>query len=105
MSIVVVATITPTPGEEDTVRDALLAAIPQVHAEPGCEKYALHESTGDTTQFVMLERWESIEALAVHGKAPALAELGAAIGNLLAAPLDVKTFTATPAGDTDKGAI
>ena len=105
MSIVVVATITPKPGEEDAVRDAILAAIPKVHAEPGCEKYALHESTGDDTSFVMIERWESMEALAVHGAAPALAELGADIGGLLAGPLDVKTFTASPAGDADKGAI
>ena len=105
MSIVVVATITPRPGAEDAVRNALLAAIPEVHAEPGCEKYALHESTGETTSFVMLERWESVEALAVHGTAPALVALGAAIGDLHAAPLDVRTFTATPAGAEDKGVI
>ncbi|GAB92005.1 putative quinol monooxygenase [Gordonia rhizosphera] len=103
--VIVVATISPKPGEEAAVRDAVLAAIPQVHAEPGCGKYALHEATGDSTDLVMIERWESMEALAAHGKAPALAELGKAIGNLLAAPLDVKTFTAVPAGDDDKGAV
>ena len=53
----------------------------------------------------MIERWESMDALATHGGAPALTELGAAIGGLLAGPLDVKTFTAVPAGDADKGTI
>jgi len=103
--VIVVATISPKPGEELAVRDAVLATIPQVHGEPGCQKYALHEGTGDSTDLVMIERWESIEALATHGGAPALTELGKAIGPLLAGPLDVKTFTAVPAGDTDKGAI
>ena len=71
----------------------------------GCVKYALHEATGDSTDLVMIERWESLEALGAHSKAPALAELGKALGPLLAGPLDVKTFTAVPAGDPAKGAI
>ncbi|MFW0794385.1 putative quinol monooxygenase [Gordonia sp. CPCC 205515] len=103
--IIVVATISPKPGEEAAVRDAVLAAIPQVHAEPGCGKYALHEATGDSTDLVMIERWESMEALGTHSKAPALAELGKALGDKLAGPLDVKTFTAVAAGDADKGSI
>jgi quinol monooxygenase YgiN len=41
--VVVVAVITPKPGEEDAVRQAVLASLPQVHDEPGCELYALHE--------------------------------------------------------------
>ncbi|MDL9937582.1 putative quinol monooxygenase [Gordonia sp. ABSL1-1] len=104
-AIIVVATISPKPGEEAAVRDAVLAAIPQVHDEPGCGKYALHEATGDSTDLVMIERWESMEALATHGGAPALTELGAKIGGLLAGPLDVKTFTAVAAGTTDQGTI
>ena len=42
MSVVVVATVTPLPEHVDAVRQALLAAVPQVHAEPGCELYAMH---------------------------------------------------------------
>ncbi|RBY94197.1 antibiotic biosynthesis monooxygenase [Blastococcus sp. TBT05-19] len=102
MSVVVVATITPRPDAVDAVREALLAAVPQVHAEPGCERYALHEADG---VFVMVERWESREALKVHGKAEALTTLGASIGDKLAAPLDVRYLAAVPAGDPEKGAI
>ena len=70
-----------------------------------CGRRVCHEATGDSTDLVMIEKWESMEALGTHGQAEALAELGKAIGNLLAGPLDVKTFTATPAGEADQGAI
>jgi quinol monooxygenase YgiN len=102
VSVVVVATITPKPDQVDAVREAILAAVPKVHAEPGCELYALHEGRG---HFVMVERWESPEALKVHGAAEALATLGAALDGLLDGPLDVRRLTAVPAGDATKGAI
>ena len=40
VSVVVVATITPKPDQVDAVREAILAAVPKVHDEPGCELYA-----------------------------------------------------------------
>jgi quinol monooxygenase YgiN len=102
VSVVVVATITPKADQVDAVRQAILASIPQVHAEPGCELYALHEGDGS---FVMVERWESPEALKVHGRAEALTTLGGAIADKLAAPPEVRRLTAVPAGDPDKGAL
>ena len=102
MSVVVVATITPKPGEEDSVREAILATVPQVHEEPGCELYALHEGDGG---FVMVERWESAEALAVHSKADALARVGAALAGKVSGPPQVRTLTAVPGGDAEKGRL
>ena len=102
MSVVVVATITPKPDQVDAVREALLAAVPKVHAEPGCERYALHEGKGE---FVMVERWESPEAMKAHGSAEALSTLGGQLADKLAAALDVRRLTAVPAGDADKGAV
>ena len=102
MSVVVVATITPKPDQVDAVRDAILAAVPKVHAEPGCELYALHE--GDSS-FVMVERWESPEALKVHGRAEALTTLGGEIADKLAGPLDVRRLAPVPAGEAGKGAL
>jgi quinol monooxygenase YgiN len=84
------------------VRDALLAAVPKVHAEPGCELYAVHEGDG---QFVMVERWETPEALKVHGRAEALSTLGGQLADKLAAPLDVRRLAPVPAGEADKGAL
>jgi quinol monooxygenase YgiN len=102
VSVVVVATITPKPDHVDAVRDALLAAVPKVHAEPGCELYAVHEGKG---QFVMVERWESIDALKVHGTAEALTTLGGQLADKLDGPLDVRRLTPVPAGDVVKGAV
>jgi quinol monooxygenase YgiN len=104
-AVIVVATITPKPGQEAAVREAVLAAVQKVHREPGCGKYALHESNGDTTEFVMVERWESAEELKTHSTAPALAELGAALKGRLAKPLDVKRLTALPAGTEAQGVV
>lgn len=102
MSIVVVATITPKPDQVEAVREAILAAVPKVHAEPGCELYAVHEGKG---QFVMVERWESSDALKVHGTAEALTTLGGQLADKLAGPLDVRRLAAVPAGDPVKGAL
>ena len=102
MSVVVVATITPKPDQVVAVREALLAAVPKVHAEPGCELYAVHEGDG---QFVMVERWETPEALNVHGRAEALSTLGGQLADKLAAPLDVRRLAPVPAGEADKGAL
>ena len=102
MSVVVVATITPRSGEEDAVREAILTAIPKVHVEPGCELYALHEGNGT---FVMVEKWESMDALKVHGGAEAFTELGAALAGKTEGALDVRRLTPVPAGDAEKGAL
>src|SRR3712207_2649470 len=56
---VVVATITPQPQHAQAVREAVLAAVPQVHAEEGCERYALHEARDGS--LVMIERWAGPE--------------------------------------------
>jgi quinol monooxygenase YgiN len=97
----VIAIISPRPGEEPAVREAFLAAIPKVHGKPGCGKVR----TGDSTDLVSVERWESAEALKSHGAALALAEVGAPLTGRLAAPLSVKTFTLIPADTTDPGTL
>ena len=102
MSVVVVATITPLPGEMDAVRKAILAAVPAVHAEPGCELYALHEGDGE---FVMVERWADAEALRVHGRAEALTALGGQLAGKVAGPPEVKRLAPVPAGEDAQGAV
>jgi quinol monooxygenase YgiN len=73
-----------------------------VHAEPGCELYALHEGGGE---FVMVERWASRDALAAHGKAEALTALGAALTGKVTGPPEVRRLAAVPAGDAERGAL
>jgi quinol monooxygenase YgiN len=104
VSVVVVATITPKPEAREAVREAILRAVPRVHAEPGCELYALHEA--EDGGFVMVERWASPEALAVHAKAEALRDLGADLrGKVTGPPALSGLLSPVPAGEDGKGAV
>ncbi|OMQ14865.1 antibiotic biosynthesis monooxygenase [Modestobacter sp. VKM Ac-2676] len=102
MSFVIVATVVPKPESRDAVREALLAAVPQVHTERGCELYSVQE---DEQGFVFVERWADQEAMAGHAQGEALKTLMATVSDHLAQPLDVRVLQPLPAGDPDKGAV
>jgi quinol monooxygenase YgiN len=102
LSVVVVAMLTPKPGQEDAVREVLRAAVPEVHAEPGCELYALHEEDG---RFVLVEKWESAEALAVHSRGEALKKMGGALRGLTDGASEIHRLSPLPAGDAGKGTV
>ncbi|MBS4729955.1 antibiotic biosynthesis monooxygenase [Mycobacterium sp. SM1] len=102
MPVVVVATLTAKPESVDTVREILTRAVEEVHNEPGCQLYSLHES-GDT--FVFVEQWADAAALQAHSTAPALTRLLKETGEHLTAAPDIKTLTPIPAGDPDKGQL
>jgi quinol monooxygenase YgiN len=102
MSVVVVATILPLPEHRDEVIAAIRSAVEQVHAESGCELYALHEAPD---RLVMVEKWESADALAVHGKGAALAGLGRALAGKVAGASEVIRLQPLPAGDAAKGQL
>ena len=102
MPVVVVATMTVKPESVDTVRDILTSAVGDVHGEPGCQLYSLHQ-TGDT--FVFVEQWADPEALKVHSSAPAMTKLFTSLGEHLAGAPDIKTLQPIPAGDSGKGQL
>lgn len=102
MSTVVVATAKVTPEHRDAVRTAFESAVPRVHAEAGCELYALHEGAD---RFVLVERWTNDDALAVHAGAPALADLRAALAGRTVGELDIQVLRAIPAGTEQQGLL
>jgi quinol monooxygenase YgiN len=71
----VFAVITTKPGLRDTVLALFKANVPAVHAEDGCIEYGAtvdapdmgswHTKFGKDT-FVVIEKWESAEALGAH---------------------------------------
>ncbi|MEH0416240.1 putative quinol monooxygenase [Streptomyces sp. B21-083] len=103
--IVLVATMVAKPGQEELVEKTLTAALPKVHAEPGCLLYALHRKAGTTGEFVMIEKWASREALGAHMKGAVMREVGGALAQALAGPPDMVFLDAIPAGDPDAGAV
>jgi quinol monooxygenase YgiN len=103
MSLVLVATIVPTPEHRDEVIAALEAAIARVHQEDdGCELYALHEGPD---RLLMIEKWASSDALRAHGKSPASLELNARLAGKLAAAPDLQIVQPHPAGDPARGSL
>jgi quinol monooxygenase YgiN len=102
MSVVLVATVTPKPGQLEAVVAAFEATIPLVHTEDGCELYSLHK-TEDTV--VMIEKWASQEALTVHGGGETLKALGRQLRELTSERMQLVVLEPVPAGDPAKGAL
>lgn len=100
--VIIVASLTAKPESVDLVRDACKQAVEDVHTEPGCELYALHET--DRT-FVFIEQWSDQEALKAHGTAPAIGKLFGALGGHLDGPPDMKVLAPVVAGDPAKGRL
>ena len=84
--IQVLAIITTHPGKRDDVLGAYRENRPAVLAEAGCIEYsavvdAANLPTGWATfgpdTFVVVEKWESMDALKAHAKAPHMAAYGA----------------------------
>jgi quinol monooxygenase YgiN len=102
VSVVVVATITPVPEHRDEVIAAFSATIPQVHAEDGCELYALHQAED---RLVMIEKWASADALATHSRGAVLAALHPQLKGKTTGPSEVIVLHAVPAGEPAKGEL
>ncbi|UKA58231.1 putative quinol monooxygenase [Arthrobacter sp. FW306-2-2C-D06B] len=103
MPVVVTATFTPKEGLFDQVVAALSPAIAEVHQEPGCLLYAIHDSPNG--QILMIEKWESAELLDAHGDGEPVKRLNAALDGLLDCPVDVMRHEPIPAGTPLQGAL
>ena len=75
----VVAVITAKPGKREDILKAFRANVPAVRAEKGCVEYgaavdaegapSIQTRYGADT-FVVIEKWESLDALRAHAHAP-----------------------------------
>ena len=82
----VLAVITAKPGMRDTILTHFRANVPAVKAEQGCIEYgaaidadnapAIQTPWGADT-FVVIEKWESMDALKAHSTAPHMAAYAA----------------------------
>ena len=103
MTVIVTAAFTPKDGTFHQVVAALSPAITEVHEEPGCLQYAIHESPNG--QIMMIEKWESAELLDAHGAGDPVKRLNASLEGLLAAPVEVTRLVPIPAGTSHQGAL
>ncbi len=89
----VVAFITTKPGMRGAILEAFHANMPAVHAEKGCIEYgpatdaegigALQTKLGPDT-FMVIEKWESAEALKAHGASAHMVAYGAKTREMIA---------------------
>jgi quinol monooxygenase YgiN len=89
----VLAMITAKPGMRAAILDAFHANMPAVHAENGCIEYGpaidAEGAGGIQTKlgpdsFVVIEKWESLEALKAHAASPHMAAYGAKTREMIA---------------------
>ncbi|MDT0194310.1 putative quinol monooxygenase [Arthrobacter sp. AB6] len=103
MTIVVTAAFSPKEGAFDLVVAALSPAISEVHQEPGCLLYAIHEAPNN--QILMIEKWESAALLDAHGQGEPVKRLNASLEGLLEKPVEVTRMVPIPAGTAQQGAL
>jgi quinol monooxygenase YgiN len=82
----VIAVITAKPGQREPLLAQFRANIPAVRAEPGCLEYGTAIDATPALKFqtaygpdvvVVVEKWESMDALKAHGAAPHMVAFGA----------------------------
>ena len=89
----VLAMITTKPGQRAAVLKEFHANIPNVRAEQGCIEYgpaidaegagAIQTTLGPDS-FVVIEKWESLDALRAHGVAPHMKDYAARTKEMVA---------------------
>ncbi len=94
MSMVhVVAVITAKPGMRDSILEAFKANVPNVHGEDGCIEYGATVDTDGVGSWqaefgadtvVIIEKWESLDHLKGHTRAPHMAEYAGKTKDLIA---------------------
>ena len=82
----VIAVVTAEPGQRESILQHFRANLPAVRAEKGCIEYGatvdaenalpFQTKVGPDT-FLVVEKWDSMEALRAHAAAPHMAAYGA----------------------------
>lgn len=79
MTVMVIAELTPVPGQGEVLRRAVQTLTVASRAEEGCLSYRPLLDPARPGTIVILETWRDAEALASHSKTEAMAQFKAAI--------------------------
>lgn len=89
----VIAVIAAKPGKREEILRHFRANVPAVHAEKGCIEYGAaldaenalpFQTKWGPDSFLVIEKWESMDALKAHAAAPHMAAYGAKTKELIA---------------------
>lgn len=84
------------PLKEAAFLEEIQPLIAASRAESGNLSYHLYRSTEDEFTFIMVEAWESHEAIQTHNSSAHFTAFVAKASEFLTAPLDVKLYHAEP---------
>jgi quinol monooxygenase YgiN len=99
---VVIARLAPKLERRQDVLDLYTETIPQIHAEPGCELFALHT---DGNEFFIVEHWATEEDFQAHVRGPVLATIRKVLAEALAKPSEINRVDSIPLGEATKGVL
>ena len=107
----VVAVITAKPGKREEILGHFRANVPAVRAEKGCIEYGaavdadpalpIQTKWGPDT-FLVIEKWESLDALKAHAAAPHMAAYAGKVKELLAGRV-IHVLSPTSSDSADAG--
>jgi quinol monooxygenase YgiN len=89
----VIAVITAKPGKREEILRLFRANVPAVRAEAGCMEYGAAVDAENALKFqtkwgpdtfLVVEKWDSMDALQAHAAAPHMAAYGAKTKELIA---------------------
>ncbi len=82
-------------GQEKALRKAAAPCIKATRKEKGCVTYRLHQDLESPQQFVMYERWKSIQALEDHFKTAHFKKLIGELKEIVDGPARFHIFRST----------
>jgi quinol monooxygenase YgiN len=91
--IYIVATFFIRPETRAELIAGAQACIAETRKETGNISYDMHESVSDPTKMVFVEQWESLEALAPHGKTEHFKTFGRIVSKCAASPPKIEIIT------------
>ena len=88
MSLHIIAKLTPKPGAETQLRDAMEAMVAPSRAEAGCRRYDAFQL--ESGLVIVIEAWDNQAALDIHGLTSHMTVFRAEIADLLAGPVAIE---------------
>jgi quinol monooxygenase YgiN len=77
------------PEQRERWLELIRANAAQTRVENGCERYQISEDLETPNNFVIVERWASLEAQYSHFRSPEFETLMGALGDIIAGPPEV----------------
>jgi quinol monooxygenase YgiN len=103
--VVVIVNLSVKPDRRESVIEHLKATAAASHGEAGCRLFAVHEDAEQPDRVVLIERWDSEDALEAHHHEPHMVDLPQFLAENMTGEPGRQFLTAIPAGEAGKGTL